>query len=535
MNRTFLLLATLLPMVSLACDIDDTAGVEARSGTAPTTFVGGPGNIWTEGTPYLSYYIDLRCDPVQGCEAPPDFDTVLYDFTSAEPLEISGATDADNGLPNGVTYEKHVAGGDWVPLAAPYTVTLNEPYLDGEGNQAMDDAFRIKRQIPDPPWSLVNSRWETSSTWVRFPHPNGDPYTPDFDLTYTLQACGNGGVEGTEACDDGNTQDGDGCSSACTIEPAVCGDGVVQSDEECDDGNDIGDDGCEFCESKTSQGLVYARAGSLFSRFSESTNSWTSRANLPAASNTTLTNDGQYVYTLSMAEAGNVPDPNKRNHIFKYDATNNTWTDHITGPGYTLGGNGLDMLEWVGDGFVFLNNWRTNQSGTISDGVEVWSYHDSAWELMANIPNIKTWNHGGWDRASNRLHVTFFHVTDASKHGVLTIETGETFGTSLSYDPYPMTPSSLPNGSFSQGSFFRWQHAAYEMRRYSPSNWSYTGAGQYISANVAATDHADGDIFLLRTDGIPNSFHRYSVEDNSLTPLSVPSIGTPVLTVMRPL
>ena len=30
--------------------------------------------------------------------------------------------------------------------------------------------------------------------------------------------CGNGVIEGSEECDDGNTQDGDGCSSTCKIE-----------------------------------------------------------------------------------------------------------------------------------------------------------------------------------------------------------------------------------------------------------------------------------------------------------------------------
>jgi cysteine-rich repeat protein len=32
--------------------------------------------------------------------------------------------------------------------------------------------------------------------------------------------CGNGNLEGTEECDDGNTTNGDGCSAQCTIEPS---------------------------------------------------------------------------------------------------------------------------------------------------------------------------------------------------------------------------------------------------------------------------------------------------------------------------
>ena len=38
-------------------------------------------------------------------------------------------------------------------------------------------------------------------------------------VRYTLPAiCGNGGLEADEACDDGNTTDGDGCSAACWVE-----------------------------------------------------------------------------------------------------------------------------------------------------------------------------------------------------------------------------------------------------------------------------------------------------------------------------
>ena len=33
--------------------------------------------------------------------------------------------------------------------------------------------------------------------------------------------CGNGVVEANEECDDGNTVDGDGCSSTCNIEEGV--------------------------------------------------------------------------------------------------------------------------------------------------------------------------------------------------------------------------------------------------------------------------------------------------------------------------
>jgi cysteine-rich repeat protein len=67
--------------------------------------------------------------------------------------------------------------------------------------------------------------------------------------------CGNGDVEADETCDDGNTVDGDGCSSACETEPdveVVCGDGSMDGAEGCDDGNLVDGDGCSSaCEIET--------------------------------------------------------------------------------------------------------------------------------------------------------------------------------------------------------------------------------------------------------------------------------------------
>ncbi|MCB9565938.1 MAG: DUF4215 domain-containing protein [Myxococcales bacterium] len=62
--------------------------------------------------------------------------------------------------------------------------------------------------------------------------------------TCEVAACGDGYVQaGVEECDDGNNDDADGCLSTCTM--AVCGDGVLwEGVEACDDGNDVDDDAC---------------------------------------------------------------------------------------------------------------------------------------------------------------------------------------------------------------------------------------------------------------------------------------------------
>jgi fibro-slime domain-containing protein len=75
-----------------------------------------------------------------------------------------------------------------------------------------------------------------------------------------LQVCGDGVVQGTEQCDDGNSTPGDGCDGLCHIEPGymcptagqpcvstivqVCGNGQIEGSEACDDGNTVSNDGC---------------------------------------------------------------------------------------------------------------------------------------------------------------------------------------------------------------------------------------------------------------------------------------------------
>jgi fibro-slime domain-containing protein len=78
--------------------------------------------------------------------------------------------------------------------------------------------------------------------------------------------CGDGLKEGFEQCDDGNLIPYDGCSPTCTLEPkcngtggctGVCGDGLVFPPEECDDGNTISGDGCSAtCTLETGKGYT---------------------------------------------------------------------------------------------------------------------------------------------------------------------------------------------------------------------------------------------------------------------------------------
>jgi fibro-slime domain-containing protein len=96
-----------------------------------------------------------------------------------------------------------------------------------------------------------------------------------------IARCGDGIVASSEACDDGNDQDGDGCSKLCKLEigyqcagapskcsATTCGDKKQEGAEGCDDGNGVPFDGCSStcqtepncksgaCTSKCGDGLV---------------------------------------------------------------------------------------------------------------------------------------------------------------------------------------------------------------------------------------------------------------------------------------
>ena len=77
-------------------------------------------------------------------------------------------------------------------------------------------------------------------------------------LDCTLQTCGDGFKGPGEACDDGNAVNNDACSNSCV--PGGCGDGVVQGGEACDDGDLDDTDAClSTCvKAKCGDGKLYA-------------------------------------------------------------------------------------------------------------------------------------------------------------------------------------------------------------------------------------------------------------------------------------
>jgi fibro-slime domain-containing protein len=104
----------------------------------------------------------------------------------------------------------------------------------------------------------------------------GTDGTGGSDMPQPTYVCGNQELEPGEFCDDGNTEDEDGCSADCAtvdgdfdcsvvgepcVQVVICGNGVLEGDELCDDKNTDDDDGCAADCSMPEDGFVCIRPG----------------------------------------------------------------------------------------------------------------------------------------------------------------------------------------------------------------------------------------------------------------------------------
>ncbi|HRZ79112.1 MAG TPA: DUF4215 domain-containing protein [bacterium] len=101
--------------------------------------------------------------------------------------------------------------------------------------------------------------------------------------------CGNGFIEGTEECDDGNISVLDGCSTECKNEtPGTCNNGTIESGEQCEDGNIENGDGCsdscrlEFGDRFDTEGPNYAGNAVLILNISPFSDNMSTTGTLPA-------------------------------------------------------------------------------------------------------------------------------------------------------------------------------------------------------------------------------------------------------------
>ncbi len=72
--------------------------------------------------------------------------------------------------------------------------------------------------------------------------PNEDDEASVTTVPVPAAICGDGIVNGTDQCDDGNAVNTDACTDACTL--PICGDGIVNGTDQCDDANVSNTDAC---------------------------------------------------------------------------------------------------------------------------------------------------------------------------------------------------------------------------------------------------------------------------------------------------
>lgn len=162
-----------------------------------------------------------------------------------------------------------VDGAIWGPFDDPtdFTGTCDDNGVTNAWDSVLDSDYR---GAPDFSFSipvtagkyyvLLVTNYGAAPTEITLAD-GGSTATTDCSAT-----CGNGVQEPGEFCDDGNTATGDGCGATCLFEAGepcladpqcqsdacsgssicavVCGDGFVEGSEACDDGNTTGGDGC---------------------------------------------------------------------------------------------------------------------------------------------------------------------------------------------------------------------------------------------------------------------------------------------------
>jgi fibro-slime domain-containing protein len=167
---------------------------------------------------------------------------------------VSGGGNSGNGGSAGSSMIPTVPGG---PVANPCESPMAPPncVLEPSGPACGDGLINL---MPAEACDDGNTKPGDGCTGTCVVEPDYVCPTPGMPCVSTI-VCGDGMQGRGEACDDGNTADGDGCASTCrTIEPHyvcrmpgmpctevhLCGDGRLDSNEGCDDGGVMAGDGC---------------------------------------------------------------------------------------------------------------------------------------------------------------------------------------------------------------------------------------------------------------------------------------------------
>lgn len=179
--------------------------------------------VWSN----LGFYVEACDDGVEGCVGGQCyFDTCGDGTVQGDERCDDGNSENNDGCSYRCLYE---GCGDAIVQDGEECDDGNDVNTDSCTNSCMS------------PTCGDNYVWLNSRAYIEACDDGNDSESP---CTYEckLEECGNGDINGTEECDDGNDTNEDGCSNRCLT--AKCGDTIVQDGESCDDGNDVDGDSC---------------------------------------------------------------------------------------------------------------------------------------------------------------------------------------------------------------------------------------------------------------------------------------------------
>ena len=158
---------------------------------------------------------------------------------------------------NGTTNYTVITFTNPADITGSCTLTINVPAVCGNGLTEQGEACDDGNMIPGDGCNADCLKENGQTCTDRNQCESGVcDAAENPDVCEPANSCGNSDLEGSEVCDDGNPDAGDGCSDSCAVEPGwtcpapgmpcqeICGDSMVVGGETCDDGDANLNDAC---------------------------------------------------------------------------------------------------------------------------------------------------------------------------------------------------------------------------------------------------------------------------------------------------
>jgi cysteine-rich repeat protein len=146
---------------------------------------------------------------------------------------------------NEINTVEYVAWGSAVFQSGTMTTSV---YYSGSWYNIDSRSITLGGGSPNPQTISINGLWNNVERVRIYTTLQAAEYYCVQNYIYEIRAygsaCGDGSTDGSEACDDSNNNNCDGCRWDCSRTDDVCGDGIPECFEECDDGNNINTDAC---------------------------------------------------------------------------------------------------------------------------------------------------------------------------------------------------------------------------------------------------------------------------------------------------